>query len=77
MEEKVGRPIDMPKLINYQNITIFVKNSEIVRALNIQPPLFYPGEPFKYSSAVQVVAPPPGVMTFDLVDPEMPARRTS
>lgn len=72
VEAQVGRPIDMPKLPSYQNIVIFMKNSEVVRAVNIQPPQLYPGEPFTYSSAVQVVAPRPGVVTCDLVDPERP-----
>lgn len=75
VQKQVGQPIDMPKLLSYQNIAIFMKNSEVVRALNIQPPEFRPGEPFKYSSAVQVVAPPPGVMICSLVDPEKPVRR--
>ncbi|MGH3873881.1 MAG: hypothetical protein ACRDSR_20650 [Pseudonocardiaceae bacterium] len=76
VEERVGRPIDMPRLPSYQNIAIFMKNSEVVRAVNIQPPQLYPGDPFKYSSAVQVVAPRPGSVACDLVDPEKPARRT-
>lgn len=75
VEAQVGRSIDMPKLPSYQNIAIFMKNSEIFRAVNIQPPQLYPGDPFKYSSAVQVVAPRPGVATCDLVDPEKPVQR--
>ncbi len=75
VEAQVGRPIDMPTLPSYQNIAIFVKDSEVVRAVNIQPPQLYPGEPFKYSSAVQVVAPRPGVVTCDLVDPEQPVHQ--
>ncbi|MGH4022008.1 MAG: hypothetical protein ACRDT0_22780 [Pseudonocardiaceae bacterium] len=72
VETKVGQSIDMPTLPSYQNIVVFMDGAEVVRAVNIQPPQLYPVDPFRYSSAVQVVAPRPGVATCDLVEPAQP-----
>ena len=72
VETQVGQSIDMPTLPGYQNIVAFMNGAEVIRAVSIQPPQLYPGDPFRYSSAVLVVAPRPGVATCDLVEPAQP-----
>jgi len=72
VETQVGQSIDMPTLPSYQNIVVFMNGAEVIRAVSIRPPQLYPGDPFRYSSAVLVVAPRPGVATCDLVEPAQP-----
>jgi hypothetical protein len=74
VEQEVGEAVDMPDLVTFGNILVFVNRDTVVRAVRIRPVQIHPGTSLvvRYTSAVRLVAVRPNATQTYAAEPGQP-----